>query len=93
LKDVYNPGRPFVLKSPYGDRADPYNTNVREFHAGVDYAAPAGTPIPAATSGVVVYSGRNSRFGNVVIVRNATGDYSLYAHMQDGDRVQVGQRV
>ncbi|WP_298254728.1 M23 family metallopeptidase [Bradyrhizobium sp.] len=93
MKDIYDPGRPFVLKSPYGDRADPFKSNSREFHAGVDFSAPAGTPIPAATSGVVVYSGRNSGFGNTVVVRNATGDYSLYAHMQDGDRATVRQHV
>jgi murein DD-endopeptidase MepM/ murein hydrolase activator NlpD len=93
LNDTYNPGRSFTLKSAYGDRADLYKANTREFHAGVDYGAPAGTPIPAATSGVVVYSGRNSGYGNTVIVRNATGDYSLYAHMQDGDRATVGQRI
>src|SRR5579872_2026945 len=93
MKGVYDPGLPFKLSSVYGDRPHPKNPNTREFHAGVDYAAPAGTPIPAATSGVVVYSGRNSGFGNTVVVRNATGDYSLYAQMQDGDRAKVGQRV
>ena len=93
MKGVYDPGLPFKLSSAYGDRRDPKNQSIREFHPGVDYAAPVGTPIPAATSGVVVYSGRNSGFGNTVIVRNATGEYSLYAHMQDGNRVQIGQRV
>jgi Peptidase family M23 len=93
MRYIYDPGRQFRLTSLYGDRRDPSNQQSKEFHAGADYAAPAGTPIPAATSGVVVYSGRNSGFGNTVIVRNATGDYSLYAHMQDGDRVKVGQSV
>lgn len=93
MKDIYNPGSPFRLTSPYGDRSDPNKAGSREFHAGLDYAAPAGTPIPAATSGVVVYSGKNAGFGNTVVVRNDTGDYSLYAHMQDGDRAKVGQQV
>jgi Peptidase family M23 len=93
LNKPYNPGRPFTLTSPYGDRADPNKVNSREFHAGVDYAAPAGTPIPAATSGTVVYSGTNSGFGNTVVVRNATGDYSPYAHMLDGERANVGQQI
>ena len=77
MKDVYNPGHPFTLRSSYGPRIDPFNKTLGEFHAGLDYAAPAGTPIPAATSGVVAYSGKNATFGNVVIVRNAMGDYSL----------------
>jgi murein DD-endopeptidase MepM/ murein hydrolase activator NlpD len=78
--------------SPYGWRIHP-QTGEKEFHAGQDFKAPAGTPIPAATSGEVVYSGLNKGFGNVVIVKNSAGGYSLYAHMQDGDRVQLGQRI
>jgi murein DD-endopeptidase MepM/ murein hydrolase activator NlpD len=50
-------------------------------------------PIPSAAAGTVVYSGKNEGLGNVVVVRNLTGDYSLYAHMQDGDRVKLGQKV
>jgi murein DD-endopeptidase MepM/ murein hydrolase activator NlpD len=54
-------------------RSDPVNGKP-EFHAGQDFRAPAGTPIPAATSGTVVYSGLNKGFGDVVIIRNDTGD-------------------
>jgi hypothetical protein len=78
--------------SPYGWRIHP-QTGEKEFHAGQDFKAQAGTPIPAATSGEVIYSGLNKGFGNVVIVKNSAGGYSLYAHMQDGDRAQLGQRI
>src|SRR5260221_7107700 len=89
----YNPGSQFKLKSPYGERTDPFNGNGTEFHAGQDFRAPPGTPITAATSGVVVYSGYNKGYGNVVIVKNDTGEYSLYGHMQDADHVALGQRI
>jgi hypothetical protein len=92
MTNAYNPGSQFRLSSPYGPRIHP-QTGEEEFHAGQDFKAPAGTPIPAATSGEVVYSGLNEGFGNVVIVKNYTGGYSLYAHMQDGDRAQLGQRI
>ncbi len=78
--------------SGYDYRINPV-TKLPEFHAGSDYAAPAGTPIPSAAAGTVVYLGKNEGLGNVVVVRNLTGDYSLYAHMQDGDRVNLGQKV
>jgi murein DD-endopeptidase MepM/ murein hydrolase activator NlpD len=40
-----------------------------------------------------VYSGFNEKLGNVVIVKNDTGDYSLYGHLLDGDRAKLGQRI
>lgn len=93
MSGPYNPGSGFRPRSPYDWRTDPFDPGKREFHAGQDFGARAGTPIPAATSGVVVYSGYNEGYGNVVIVKNDTGEYSLYGHMQDGDRVAPGQRI
>lgn len=92
MSDPYNPGSRFRLGSPYGDRRDPFTGKV-QFHSGQDFGAAEGTPIPAATPGVVVYSGFNDRLGNTVIVKNPAG-YSLYAHMQDGaPRAQEGQSI
>ena len=89
----YNPGSRFRPRSPYAPRIDPMNGKNPEFHAGQDFAAPAGTPIPAAALGKVVYSGFNKNLGNVVIVRNETGSYSLYGHMLDGSRAELGQKI
>ena len=66
---------------------------MEEFHAGEDFAAPEGTPIPAATPGEVVYSGFNENLGNTVIVRTTNG-YSLYAHMKKGaPQAKMGQTI
>jgi murein DD-endopeptidase MepM/ murein hydrolase activator NlpD len=99
----YNPGPAFKVSSGYGFRRNPTKkfdpTNERgekeksQFHSGQDYAAPAGTSIPNAASGVVVYSGFNKDLGDLEVVRNDRGDYSLYGHMQDGDRAKLGQRI
>ncbi len=92
MSDPYNPGPPFRRGSGYGMRSDPF-TDKEKFHAGQDFKAPLGTPIPAATPGEVVYSGYNENFGHTVIVKNAAG-YSLYAHMQEGSPMpKPGQRV
>jgi hypothetical protein len=75
MKNVYNPGAGFKLRSPYGLRSDP-ETGEEKFHAGLDFRALPGTPIPAAASGKVIYSGSNALFGNVVIIKNDAGGYS-----------------
>ncbi|MCK1393659.1 M23 family metallopeptidase [Bradyrhizobium sp. 1] len=93
MSDPYDPGSPFRRTSAYGGRKDPITGELGKFHSGQDFAARAGTPIPAAAPGEVVYSGFNENFGNTVIVRNEAG-YSLYAHMQEGSPMpKPGQRV
>ena len=77
MTKAYNPGSRFTKRSSYGPRTDPMTGTQGAFHSGLDFAAPAGTPIPTATSGKVVYSGYNEMLGNVVIVQNDTGEYSL----------------
>src|SRR4051794_4919643 len=90
---AYNPGPRFTRNSSYGNRVDPISGINGTFHSGQDFRAPAGTPIPAATPGTVIYSGYNDNLGNVVIVKNEAGGYSLYGHILDGNRAEIGQRV
>lgn len=69
-------------------------------HKGLDIAAPYGTPIYAATSGVVsdVGSGWNGGYGNAVVIDNDDGRTCRYAHMSwyvvsEGDTVVKGQII
>lgn len=63
------------------------------FHAGIDIAAPSGTPIMAARSGTVVYAGWSNRgYGNLVKIRHSGNDESWYAH-QSKVLVSVGQSI
>jgi murein DD-endopeptidase MepM/ murein hydrolase activator NlpD len=61
-------------------------------HWGVDLAAPLGTPIYAATDGVVLRAGRASGYGNAIYVQDADGDVHVYGHMRYYD-VEAGQIV
>ena len=63
-----------------------------QMHYGVDLAAPLGTPIYAATDGVVLKAGRVSGFGNAVYIQDADGNVHLYGHMRYYD-VEAGQIV
>ena len=49
-------------------------------HSGVDIAAPVGTPVLAADSGVVIFSGTLHGYGNTVIIRHDDGYATVYGH-------------
>ncbi|MDE1893126.1 MAG: peptidoglycan DD-metalloendopeptidase family protein [Xanthomonadaceae bacterium] len=59
-------------------------------HKGVDYAAPAGTPIHAAGDGVIAYRGWERGFGNFVLIKHNAEYSTAYAHMS---RFEPGERV
>lgn len=61
-------------------------------HLGVDYAAPAGTPVRAAANGVVSQAGWHGGYGKVVKIRHARGLQTLYGHLSR-IHVKAGQRV
>lgn len=70
----------YRLSSLFGPRKDPF-TGARSNHTGVDMACPTGTPIVAASTGTVAFTGVSPVFGNYVIIRHANGYQSLYGHM------------
>lgn len=91
---------PFRMTSPFGQRNDPTAKGkvVPEFHNGVDYAAPAGTPVRAAATGKVVFAGRNDAgYGNTVILEHArsNGDkyFTVYAHLGEKDLPDLGAEL
>ena len=67
-------------------------------HDGVDIAAPVGTPVLAADSGVVIFSGTLHGYGNTVIIRHDDSYATVYAHNErnlvvEGARVSCGQQI
>lgn len=70
----------------------------REFHTGIDVAAPYGTVVRAAASGVVTMAGWYYGYGRAVLIRHADGLETLYGHnskllVSPGDRVERGQPI
>ncbi|WBU59449.1 DUF5930 domain-containing protein [Paracoccus albus] len=61
-------------------------------HKGIDLAGPTGTPVLATGDGVVKFAGRQSGYGNIIIVEHALGTETRYAHLSK-IRVQAGQKV
>jgi murein DD-endopeptidase MepM/ murein hydrolase activator NlpD len=67
-------------------------------HAGIDIAAPTGTPIHAAKAGRVIYAGWMNGYGNVVVIDHGGGFSTLYGHQSrlgsnKGQSVAQGQLI
>jgi murein DD-endopeptidase MepM/ murein hydrolase activator NlpD len=67
-------------------------------HAGIDLAAPLGTPECAAMDGVVLRAGPASGFGLAVYIQHANGDVTVYGHMEkilvtEGQIVHAGETI
>ncbi len=68
--------------------------NVVRPHRGVDYVAPAGTPVHATATGIVTYIGRNSQAGNHVKIRHGSFYTSWYLHLsRSADGLEVGDKI
>lgn len=81
------------MSSGYGKRRHPVLGYTR-MHRGVDFAAPSGTPIYAAGSGVVDYAGRKGGYGIYVRVRHNSEYQTAYAHMRNlAKGIHRGKRV
>ncbi len=80
-----------VLTSEFGSRRDPF-TGERSFHNGIDLAAEHGTPIRAYAPGTIVFSGWQSGYGKVIIIRHDDGHESVYGHNAK-NLVRTGERV
>ena len=69
-----------------------------QIHFGYDLAAVQHSPVPAANSGVVIFAGPLSIYGNAVVVDHGLGLQTLYAHLssiavKEGDPVAKEQEL
>ncbi|HEV8174309.1 MAG TPA: M23 family metallopeptidase [Actinoplanes sp.] len=81
----------YTFTSPYGIRWG-------KLHAGIDLAAPEGTPYKAVHAGTVTAAGYNGGYGYSITVKQANGVEVIYAHsrrllVKAGDKVTAGQVI
>ena len=99
-KQILPAGRPVQtgwMSSGYGYRNDPLSGK-KSFHAGADFAGPAGSAVLAVASGVVTRAGFMDGMGNIVAINHGGGYVTRYAHNEKnlvkvGDTVKKGQKI
>lgn len=80
------------IASGFGYRIDPVYKTVK-LHAGLDFAAPQGTPIYATANGTVTLAGfSDGGYGNHVVINHGYGYETVYGHMVKV-KARAGQKV
>lgn len=89
------------LTSGFGPRKSFTTDNgarASSFHAGIDLAAPIGTPVLAAMDGIVKFAGMVNGYGNQLQLDHGAGTQTRYSHLnsfsvRDGQAVTKGQQI
>jgi len=77
--------------SGWGMRMHPIY-RIPRFHYGMDFTAPTGTDVFATGNGIVKEVGRESGYGNTVLIDHGYGYETMYGHLYKAN-VKVGQVI
>ena len=85
------------VSSGFGWRSDPFDGEVG-FHAGIDIAAPAGTPVLATAAATVKAIGTHRRLGRYVMLDYGDGALGIFGHLSrvtvaTGRKVESGEQI
>ncbi len=80
----------YIVTATFHDPTYPWR-HIYE-HSGLDMAAPTGTPVRAATSGIIAWTRTVKSYGNYIMVIHDNGLATLYAHLS-GFNVTADQFV
>ena len=91
IPELICPLEKYVITSRFGKRSN-------GIHTGLDFNAVQGTPIKAAASGTVIYSGYKGSYGNLVIIDHGNDFQTWYAqcsklHVEVNQEVNQGEII
>ncbi len=92
VKQVPELGTGSLILPVAGEISSYFGPRWGTMHQGLDIAAPHGTPVRAADSGMVTFAGWNGNYGRMVEIDHGGGRVTWYAHLS-GINVSVGQQV
>lgn len=83
------------IGSAFGRRRDPF-TGAPDNHMGVDIVGIWGTPVHSPADGIIIFSARQSDYGNLIVVNHGNGLTTRYGHLsrfaiRNGQVVHKGQ--
>ena len=83
-----------IISSRFGERSSLRSS----YHTGLDIATSAGTPIAAAASGTVTFSGWKGSYGNLLVISHGNGVQTYYGHcsalyVSAGTAVSQGETI
>lgn len=83
--------------SGYGVRSDPFRGSAA-MHAGIDLAAPTGTPVYATADGMVDRAEWSGGYGNLVEINHGKGVQTRFGHLSrilvhSGEHVKRGEVI
>lgn len=83
-----------IISSRFGARSSIRSSS----HTGLDIATSTGTPVSAAASGTVTFSGWKGSYGNLLVITHSNGVQTYYGHCSKlyasvGQSVSQGQTI
>jgi murein DD-endopeptidase MepM/ murein hydrolase activator NlpD len=94
---TFTPVRHFSVGSSFGRRRNPV-TGRTTMHEGIDFTAPKGTRVHAASGGIVAQAGYRKGYGKMIDIDHGNGLVTRYAHAsilkaKPGDLIEKGQEI
>jgi murein DD-endopeptidase MepM/ murein hydrolase activator NlpD len=85
------------VTSGFGFRTNPF-TALTQMHEGLDIANRIGTPVIAPADGIVSDTGKDSAYGNFIVISHGFGINSRFLHLskilvRPGQRVKRGDKI
>ncbi|MGB7575529.1 MAG: M23 family metallopeptidase, partial [Thermodesulfobacteriota bacterium] len=85
------------VTSGFGFRTNPF-TGLTQMHEGLDIANRIGTPVIAPADGIVSDTGKDSTYGNVIVISHGFGINSRFIHLskilvRPGQKVKRGDKI